>query len=347
MAFCLYVAARVFVQYLKSRKDDVTVKSSLHFLLSAMQAMKAKNPLTESFLVQLDVDLEGSGLGIVSGASKDSNGRPKYPAEIPVNSDAVHCLPLVEIRESQAPDVHAGRTSQPPLRTTSDMPMDFSSQDFTSAEMDTMSYFGRNPSQQQMPQRTRSGLPDNVNTPFGQNNSLSDPGISPDASGQQPGSGRNSGHPTPSTSTTSNKGSSHTSFTPPQFDDGSTSYAAFQTLSPNTAARLFDPYAPSTNKNGLESMNTPFSIPASWDFSADGTTNAGMGMKENNHENFTSGTGLTPGPTGLTPFMTNDGGLQQMGDAASNMSGNTEGTGNAPNWMFTTGWDNNTEGRQR
>ncbi|KAK4507248.1 hypothetical protein PRZ48_000983 [Zasmidium cellare] len=62
ISFCLYVASRVFVQYLKSRPKDAQVKASLQFLLSAMHAIKRKNPLTESFLVQLDVDLEGAGL---------------------------------------------------------------------------------------------------------------------------------------------------------------------------------------------------------------------------------------------------------------------------------------------
>lgn len=60
--FCLYVAARVFVQYLKSRPNDHLVKASLQFLLSAMHAMRKKNPLTESFIVQLEVDLEGAGM---------------------------------------------------------------------------------------------------------------------------------------------------------------------------------------------------------------------------------------------------------------------------------------------
>jgi len=36
------------------------VRASLQFLLSAMGHMKKKNPLTESFLVQLDVDLHGT-----------------------------------------------------------------------------------------------------------------------------------------------------------------------------------------------------------------------------------------------------------------------------------------------
>jgi hypothetical protein len=64
ISFCLYVAARVFVQYLKSRPEDNQTGDSLRFLLSAMNAMKSKNPLTESFLVQLDVDLESLGLRV-------------------------------------------------------------------------------------------------------------------------------------------------------------------------------------------------------------------------------------------------------------------------------------------
>lgn len=64
LSFCLYVAARVFVQYLKSRPEDSQTGDSLRFLLTAMNAMKSKNPLTESFLVQLDVDLESLGLRV-------------------------------------------------------------------------------------------------------------------------------------------------------------------------------------------------------------------------------------------------------------------------------------------
>lgn len=64
VSFCLYVAARVFVQYLKSRPEDSQTADSLRFLLSAMNALKRRNPLTESFLVQLDVDLEALGMRI-------------------------------------------------------------------------------------------------------------------------------------------------------------------------------------------------------------------------------------------------------------------------------------------
>lgn len=64
ISFCLYVSARVFVQYLKSRPDDSQKVDALQFLLSAMSALKRRNPLTESFIVQLDVDLEALALRI-------------------------------------------------------------------------------------------------------------------------------------------------------------------------------------------------------------------------------------------------------------------------------------------
>ena len=72
MSFCLYISARVFVQYLKSRPDDSAVYSSLQFVVGALNAMKAKNPLTESFLVQLDVDLEGPGIRALDGSKSSS-----------------------------------------------------------------------------------------------------------------------------------------------------------------------------------------------------------------------------------------------------------------------------------
>ncbi|EEH08043.1 binuclear zinc transcription factor [Histoplasma capsulatum G186AR] len=58
VAFCLYVSCRVFLQYLKCRPDDGSAHSSLQFLLAAMNVLKHKIPLTESFLMQLDADLE-------------------------------------------------------------------------------------------------------------------------------------------------------------------------------------------------------------------------------------------------------------------------------------------------
>ena len=60
------------MQYLKSRPDDSAVYSSLQFVVGALNAMKAKNPLTESFLVQLDVDLEGTGIRALDGSKSSS-----------------------------------------------------------------------------------------------------------------------------------------------------------------------------------------------------------------------------------------------------------------------------------
>ncbi|KAL4943344.1 hypothetical protein BDV06DRAFT_190028 [Aspergillus oleicola] len=60
ISFCVYVAARVFVQYLKFRPDDTAARSSLQFVFAVLDALKNQNPLTESFLVQLEVDIEGT-----------------------------------------------------------------------------------------------------------------------------------------------------------------------------------------------------------------------------------------------------------------------------------------------
>lgn len=88
-SFCLYVAARVFVQYLKSRPDESQVADSLRFLLAAMGALKKRNPLTESFLVQLDVDLEALGTRI-----------PKLRAAFPRSADInMVCLRPIAMTE--------------------------------------------------------------------------------------------------------------------------------------------------------------------------------------------------------------------------------------------------------
>ena len=91
MSFCLYVAARVFVQYLKSRPKDQQVRSSLQFLLTAMQALRRRNPLTESFLVQLDVDLEGTGLEI-DNFSRNPN---YFSAAANVSFIPFHIFPVI------------------------------------------------------------------------------------------------------------------------------------------------------------------------------------------------------------------------------------------------------------
>ncbi|PGH01724.1 hypothetical protein GX51_05040 [Blastomyces parvus] len=74
VAFCLYVSCRVFLQYLKCRPEDGSVHSSLQFLLAAMNVLTHKIPLAQSFLMQLDADLEGTGLSSKLDTSKFSFG---------------------------------------------------------------------------------------------------------------------------------------------------------------------------------------------------------------------------------------------------------------------------------
>ncbi|KAH3918240.1 hypothetical protein HBI56_143370 [Parastagonospora nodorum] len=102
ISFCVYVAARVFVQYLKTRPNDQQMGASLQFLLQAMQALRRKNPLTESFLVQLQLDLESAG---IQGLPQKPYPPPDtFLATIPVNTDGVSCSPIFEIRETQNPN---------------------------------------------------------------------------------------------------------------------------------------------------------------------------------------------------------------------------------------------------
>ena len=61
-AFCLYVAARVFVQFLRARPNEQQVMNSLQFLLTAMHALTRKNPLSESFIAQLELDMDSAGI---------------------------------------------------------------------------------------------------------------------------------------------------------------------------------------------------------------------------------------------------------------------------------------------
>lgn len=88
MSFCLYIAARVFVQYLKQKPDDEQMQSSLRFLLTAMGHIKKKHPLTESFLVQLDVDLKASGIDESTlGTCSDGHAMPQPVPGLPSDAE--------------------------------------------------------------------------------------------------------------------------------------------------------------------------------------------------------------------------------------------------------------------
>ncbi|PHH59761.1 hypothetical protein CDD81_2599 [Ophiocordyceps australis] len=105
ISFCLYVGARVFVQYLKSRPDDAQATDSLRFLLSAMDALKRRNPLTESFLVQLDVDLEALATQIPK--LRDSLQRPGRSPDIASASRFAKTDQVCDVSEGPLADYRA------------------------------------------------------------------------------------------------------------------------------------------------------------------------------------------------------------------------------------------------
>ncbi|CAI7665399.1 unnamed protein product [Penicillium pancosmium] len=87
--------------YLKSRPDDSTVYSSLQFVISALNAMKNKNPLTESFLVQLDVDLEGTGIKAMENAKYTfAHTAAVIQSYCP---SKVECLSIYDVRDPTRP----------------------------------------------------------------------------------------------------------------------------------------------------------------------------------------------------------------------------------------------------
>ncbi|KAI9371453.1 fungal-specific transcription factor domain-containing protein [Aspergillus egyptiacus] len=88
ISFCVYVAARVFVQYLKFRPDDTAARSSLQFVFSVLDALKNQNPLTESFLVQLEVDIEGTPFQNIRLAATTKSSRKALSGEFPSKENA-------------------------------------------------------------------------------------------------------------------------------------------------------------------------------------------------------------------------------------------------------------------
>ena len=327
IVFCLYVAARVFVQYLKSKKEDSTVRASLTFLLSAMIALRSKNPLTESFLVQLDVDLEGSGLNIPSplGPNKYAN-RPA--GECPANTDSVHCSPLYDIRESQS-------TGQPVREINGNI-----SKSFDTSQVDFSEMGHKFMSHHKMP---LNQLNSQTRPPAARVQSVS----SSESPAQQtwdtfggnmqrsPGDGNSSGshsnQPTPASSN-QHSGSSHTSssFNPPQEDDIDNMQAFFASQKPEHAG-MSGPFAP-----GLMYSEQQMQTGAPQAFAQRSSTNQNGYVNMFNGTGFTPGasgtgftpepsgfgdmpTGLTPGPSGMTPVAWND--LQMSGNDEWNYSG--------------------------
>ncbi|KOS46550.1 hypothetical protein ACN38_g2501 [Penicillium nordicum] len=173
MSFCLYIAARVFVQYLKSRPEDSSVHSSLQFLVSALNAMKNKNPLTESFLVQLDVDLDGTGIRALDDKHKTNMSAAHSISMVHPCHDNVDCTPIYSIRQTQGiakevspqyssnrgdnqQSMPAGLTSSLPSRNRDSTTQPTAGQVFNGD--DTRRYFGTS-TQATVPQMDQAGQP--------------------------------------------------------------------------------------------------------------------------------------------------------------------------------------------
>ncbi|KAL5332924.1 fungal-specific transcription factor domain-containing protein [Aspergillus crustosus] len=140
VSFCVYVAARVFVQYLKFRPDDMAARSSLQFVFAVLDALKNQNPLTESFLVQLEVDIEGTAFQDIRmpainrarpmsvfethgyGETAPNIGTARRPLTEPNTSNRANlpvCLPIGHRQEpTQQPNIAA----TPPPAPTSNLP---------------------------------------------------------------------------------------------------------------------------------------------------------------------------------------------------------------------------------
>lgn len=282
IAFCLYVAARVFVQYLKSHRDDASVMSSLEFLLSALQALKPKNPLSGSFLVQLDVDLEASGLRSPSRSTGPYHtpcltvsGKP--PVYDSFDSDQSNCISIFEVRDAQEREQATANAERPVLSKT------------TSEKSNGVSEFPPMERQSFMPgfpdQSKDSASPPTADPMFGQLSSMynntsynMDMDVSLDtATSQRFLSQPNSGFPTPCTS--SNNPSSQSSFSPPHPDEHAnrTSTSNSAIVSPNTAstAAIANKHQAflSSHTDRLNAAEVPdaaealhsFAMPAAWD----------------------------------------------------------------------------------
>lgn len=78
LPFCLYVAARVFVLSLKARPDDQRTLSSLTFLLQAMSAMTRRTAIAESFIAQLELDMQVADVPNPLGSAAEPPNDPTF-----------------------------------------------------------------------------------------------------------------------------------------------------------------------------------------------------------------------------------------------------------------------------
>ena len=286
------------MQYLKSRPKDAQIKASLQFLLSAMHALKRKNPLTESFLVQLDVDLEGAGLENTSAmrasmptqqakygsksagcptTGEDSHHIPAYGDNgLGMYTDPSSTIPMT----TDAPNPQAAQSHAPTGLNREESPRN--SGFIYGRQFDLQNRQQRSPASNQSPGMGTS--PQGIINP--------EMDTSPDGSG---GGDR----PTPNSSAQSQHNmSSHTSnsaYSPQNMQQSDANSAGQTSLSGMYTQADLDAFTADLDMHN-------FSIPQQQSMSAN--TNGNPNSLDNfvwNNDLQSGGTGFTPGPTGLTP----------------------------------------------
>ncbi|KAK5134967.1 hypothetical protein LTR08_005919 [Meristemomyces frigidus] len=276
ISFCLYVAARVFVQYLKSRPKDEQVRANLDFLLSAMHAIKRKNPLTESFLVQLEVDLEGAGLDDARSlrVQAPANRAPACPTQhLGMQPTSGDCAPTYG-------DQGLSAYNNPNQTVNIVGPHSDPADAFAYATGNISEFVGGSPAFE-LPSRLRAQTSNDGSYMHRNSQSSHDAEMdtSPDGSG---------GRPTPSsTNLSQHNASSHTSHTGRSPESRLPDQQACANPELAGIAGIFNP-------NNSSAYNTDFD---SFTASATGDQQSGFVLPQG----WAPGTGLTPGPSGLTP----------------------------------------------
>ena len=102
MGLCLYIAASVFVQDLRSEEPDTQSMPTLDFLLAAMKAIGNRHSVTKCFAARLELDIESSGI--------KSHSNPSVKPGVPMTSinPGRHCALMtaddLELFEQESAD---------------------------------------------------------------------------------------------------------------------------------------------------------------------------------------------------------------------------------------------------
>lgn len=309
ISFCLYVAARVFVQYLKSRPKDSQIRTSLQFLLSAMHAIKRKNPLTESFLVQLDVDLEGAGLEDTlalrqfmpkpaTGIANRSPGCPQAHLGMPEAAQTFRPPAYGDqgLAVYNQPDTH----NVPSIPVTSGISEPYEHSNQGTSDSSFAGFTPKDPNQFDVTTREQR-TPGSLHTLSDSNQYRSPANLNTDMDTSPDGSGvGNGGQHTPSSQQNNSSHSSNTAYSPPnaQNQTQQQQQQQNQTFPPTSQSQPYD--------TTFFNPNDPAFTTASFDMSSYQTTSFDIPQQdfsESQGWGMSGATGLTPGPggTGLTP----------------------------------------------